>query len=159
MRHAKWAGVLITLITTGLWAQPAAPSDSVTYKPPQSSNNEPVKACPAEIEFHPEVDGIYSLGGDVKAPKLKHWVPAELSNEAKTRSAFNPFKAPPSTVSFVIDAQGMTHEVCVQRPAGYGLDDQAAKTVLQYRYEPAKKNGVPVAVRVSFQVNFATEPY
>jgi TonB family protein len=159
MRHAKWAGVLMALITTGIWAQQAAAaSDTATYKPPQSSINEPVKSCPASFDFHPEVDGVYSLTSDIKAPKLKHWVPAELSSEAKTRGAFNPFKAPPSTLSFIVDAQGATHEVCILNPAGYGLDDQAAKAVRQYRFSPAIKNGAAVAVRVSMQVAFNLNP-
>jgi hypothetical protein len=35
--------------------------------------------------------------------------------------------------------------------AGFGLDEQAVK---HYRFEPAKKNGVPVAVMIAIEVKF-----
>jgi hypothetical protein len=65
------------------------------YKPSQPSGTVPVPAYPANFELRPEGDGIYKAGGDIKAPKLKHYVAAELSTEAKTRGAFNPFRLIP----------------------------------------------------------------
>jgi hypothetical protein len=38
--------------------------------------------------------------------------------------------------------------------AGFGLDEQAEKAVKHYRFEPAKKNGVPVAVMIAIEVKF-----
>jgi TonB family protein len=150
MRHSKSAIVIMALIVSGIYAQDAA--GPVTYTPRQAPDA-PVQACPANFNFHPEKDGVYKVGGDVKAPKVKHTVPAELSNEAKTKGAFTQFTAV-SKVSFVVDAQGVPQDICVLRPAGYGLDEEAAKAVRQYRFDPARKGGAPVAARVSIEVGF-----
>jgi protein TonB len=35
-----------------------------------------------------------------------------------------------------------------------GLDEQAVEAVRKWKLEPAKQNGVPVAVQVNIEVNF-----
>jgi len=157
MRLAKLAGFLAAFITAGAWAQAANSGAPVAYKPARPNDTSPVQPCQANNPNQPQVDGIYRIEGDVKAPKLKHAVKAELSTEARTRGAFNAFQAT-STVAFVVDAQGVPQEVCVLRPAGYGLDEKAGEAVRQYRFDPAKKDGVPVAVRVSIEVPFKAGP-
>jgi len=164
MRHSKWICLLLAAMGlsaagNGVWAQEAAPAAAaVTYKPAQAAGSA-AQPCASRFEFHPELDGVYRIGGDIKAPKVKHIVAAKLSDEARTRGAFNPFKAEPSTVSYVVDAQGLPQDVCIMKPAGYGLDAEAAKAVWQYRFQPATKgDGTPVAVRVSMQVTFSTQP-
>ena len=151
MRHSKSAMLTVALLVTSIYGQDAA-APAVAYKPAQAPGA-PAQACPARFDFHPEKDGVYKPGGDVKAPKVKHSVPAELSAEAKTRGAFTPFTAV-SKVSFVVDVQGVPQDICIMRPAGFGLDEEAAKAVRQYRFEPAKKSGAPVAARVAIEVGF-----
>ena len=49
---------------------------------------------------------------------------------------------------------GRTYEVRVQRSLGMGLDEKAIAAVRMWRFEPARKNGQPVAVQVNVEVNF-----
>jgi len=35
-----------------------------------------------------------------------------------------------------------------------GLDEKALQAVMKYRFKPARKDGKPVAVRISVMVNF-----
>jgi outer membrane biosynthesis protein TonB len=43
----------------------------------------------------------------------------------------------------------------VVRGIGYGLDEQALKAVMKYRFKPAMKEGsVPVPVMITVEVNF-----
>jgi TonB family protein len=42
----------------------------------------------------------------------------------------------------------------VQRSLGMGLDDKALEAVRTWRFEPALKDGRPVAVQVNIEVNF-----
>jgi protein TonB len=37
---------------------------------------------------------------------------------------------------------------------GKGLDEKAVEAVQQYKFEPAMRNGEPVAVEVNIEVNF-----
>ncbi|MGA2650734.1 MAG: TonB family protein [Terracidiphilus sp.] len=159
MRYSPFVLIVLASSATAMLAQQTSPASAVAYKPAEQTSTVPAPTCPPTFEFHPEVDGIYNVGGDIKAPKLKHYVPAQWSNEAKTRGAFNPFKPEPSAVSFVVDTQGLPQDVCILKPAGYGLDAEAAKAVWQYRFQPAtKSDGTAVAVRVSIHVAFNAQP-
>jgi len=159
MRTSPFVLILLASSATVMLAQQTSPASAVAYKPAEQTGTVPAPTCPPTFDFHPEVDGVYSIGGDIKMPKLKHSVAAQWSNEAKTRGAFNPFKPEPSAVSFVVDTQGIPQDVCILKPAGYGLDAEAAKAVWQYRFQPATKgDGTPVAVRVSIHVSFNAKP-
>jgi TonB family protein len=149
MRGNLSAVLLLAFLLSGAAAQQPP---AVTYTPSQRPTD-PAPACPARFDFHPEKDGVYKVGGDVKAPKVRHTVPAELSDEARTRGAFTPFTAAVK-VSFVVDVQGVPQDICIMRPVGLGLDEQAAKAVRQYRFDPAKKDGTPVAARTAIEVGF-----
>jgi TonB family protein len=42
----------------------------------------------------------------------------------------------------------------VVRPLGMGLDQKALDAVKQWKFEPAMKDGKPVAVQINVEVNF-----
>jgi TonB family protein len=42
----------------------------------------------------------------------------------------------------------------VQRTLGLGLDEKAIEAVRQWKFDPARKNGQPVAVQINVEVNF-----
>ncbi len=54
----------------------------------------------------------------------------------------------------VICASGRIGQVRIQRSLGDGLDQKAIEAVRQWKFEPARKNGAPVAVQVNIEVNF-----
>jgi TonB family protein len=128
------------------------------FEPTHSSRKDQVQACPAIFEYHPEVDGIYKVGEDVKPPKITNEVNAEFSDEARriiSEIHIKDFKAV-SLLSLVVDVNGKPKDICVKKPAGFGLDKQAANAAKQYRFQAATKNGVPVAARIIINVNFRT---
>jgi TonB family protein len=57
-------------------------------------------------------------------------------------------------ISVIIDAQGNPQSPRVVRRLGMGLDEKALAAVMKYRFKPARKDGRPVAVRISVMVNF-----
>jgi TonB family protein len=42
----------------------------------------------------------------------------------------------------------------VQRGLGMGLDQKAVEAVKQWKFDPATKDGKPVAVQINVEVNF-----
>jgi periplasmic protein TonB len=54
----------------------------------------------------------------------------------------------------VVGADGLPREIKVQRTLGLGLDEKAIEAVKQWEFKPAMKDGNPVAVRISVEVNF-----
>ena len=54
----------------------------------------------------------------------------------------------------IVDSQGGVTDARVVKPLGLGLDEKAVETVRTWRFTPATRDGIPVAVRVSIEVSF-----
>jgi protein TonB len=54
----------------------------------------------------------------------------------------------------IVGTEGQVQDVHVRRGLGYGLDEKAIAAVRTWRFEPARKDGQPIAVRVGVDVNF-----
>jgi TonB family protein len=93
--------------------------------------------------------GPYRVGGGVSAPRAIFRPEPEYSEEAR-KAKFQ------GTVvlSVVVGPDGRTHDIRVRRSLGLGLDEKAVETVRTWRFEPARKDGQPVAVLISIEVNF-----
>jgi TonB family protein len=57
-------------------------------------------------------------------------------------------------LEIVIDRNGAVTSARALRPAGYGLDAAALRAIAEYRFVPARRNGVPVAVRMQWRMRF-----
>ena len=49
---------------------------------------------------------------------------------------------------------GQPYNIKVVRALGKGLDEKAVEAVSQWKFEPATKNGKPVAVFIDVEVKF-----
>ncbi len=54
----------------------------------------------------------------------------------------------------IVDRNGNINSLVVERPMGLGLDEEAMAAVQQWKFEPARHNGQPVAVQINVEVNF-----
>ena len=54
----------------------------------------------------------------------------------------------------VVGKDGKTYNIRVGQALGMGLDEKAVEAVRTWRFEPAHKDGQPVAVQVNVEVNF-----
>lgn len=93
--------------------------------------------------------GVYRVGGGVTAPRAVYSPDPEFSDQAR-KAKFQ------GTVVLwtVIGADGRPQEIRVQRSLGMGLDEKAIEAIREWRFEPGRKDGVPVAVEVSIEVSF-----
>lgn len=57
----------------------------------------------------------------------------------------------------VITTDGAPTNIRVTKSLDPGLDKEAVKAVSRWRFEPARKDGVPVAVEANIEVNFRIE--
>jgi TonB family protein len=57
-------------------------------------------------------------------------------------------------LSALVGVDGSTSDVRVVRALGMGLDEKAVEAVQRYRYKPAIKDGKPVPMRITLEVNF-----
>jgi len=93
--------------------------------------------------------GVYRIGGGVSAPVPIFTPEAEFSDEAR-RAKYQGVVL----ISLIVDAQGNPQNPRVVRPLGMGLDEKALEAVRKYKFKPAMKDGKPVPVMMSIEVNF-----
>jgi TonB family protein len=93
--------------------------------------------------------GVYRVGGGVSAPRALYAPDPQYSEEARKAKYQGTV-----TLWLIVDAQGRAQQVKVARSLGMGLDEQAIAAVRTWKFEPAEKDGRPVAVQINVEVNF-----
>jgi protein TonB len=93
--------------------------------------------------------GVFRVGGGVTAPVLMHKVEPEYSEEAR-KAKYQ------GTVLLYIEVtpDGRASNIRVTRSLGLGLDEKAIEAVKQWKFKPGYKNGQPVTVAATIEVNF-----
>lgn len=54
----------------------------------------------------------------------------------------------------IVGPDGLPQEVKIERPLGHGLDEKAIEAVKQWKFDPARRNGTPIAVKINVEVQF-----
>jgi len=93
--------------------------------------------------------GPYRVGGGVSAPKPLYTPDPEYSEEARKAKYQGVV-----VLWLVIGADGHPQQIRVARPLGMGLDEKAIEAVRTWRFDPARKDGQPVAVQMNVEVSF-----
>ncbi len=93
--------------------------------------------------------GVYRIGGDVKPPVLIEKKEPEYTEEARLAKL-----AGTSVLSVEIWPDGLAHNPRIVRSIGLGLDEKAIDAIRQWRFRPGTKEGQPVAVAATIEVNF-----
>jgi TonB family protein len=92
---------------------------------------------------------VYRIGDGVSAPSVLTKVEPEYSEEAR-RAGWQ------GTVvlSLVVDEQGRPQNLKIVRALGFGLDQKAIEAVEKWKFNPGMKDGKPVPVMATIEVNF-----
>jgi periplasmic protein TonB len=93
--------------------------------------------------------GVYSIGGGVSKPVAIYYPEPEYSDEARRARLQGTV-----IVELVVDPNGHTRNFKVIQSLGFGLDEQALKTVATWRFKPGLKDGKPVPVIADIYVGF-----
>ncbi len=91
----------------------------------------------------------YRVGSGVSAPRLLYKVEPAYTEEARA-ARFQ------GTVLLYVEigADGLAHNISVKRTLGMGLDEKAIEAVLNWKFQPGMKDGQPVTVAATIEVNF-----
>ena len=93
--------------------------------------------------------GPFRVGGGVTAPLVLHKVEPEYSEEARKA------KYQGTVLLYIeVDPGGRAINIRVQRSLGLGLDEKAIEAVKQWKFKPGYKDGKPVTVAATVEVNF-----
>lgn len=93
--------------------------------------------------------GVFKVGGGVSAPQAISSPDPQYTEEARQAKTQGT-----CVLQLIVDQQGHTRDIRVVRGLGYGLDARAIAAVQQWRFQPAMKDGRPVDVLISVEVEF-----
>jgi len=93
--------------------------------------------------------GAFRVGGGVSAPKAIYAPDPEYSEEARKAKYQGT-----CVLWLVVGPDGKPRDIKVSRTLGLGLDEKAIEAVKQWKFEPAMKDGKPVAVQINVEVSF-----
>jgi len=93
--------------------------------------------------------GVYSPGGGVTAPTILSRVEPEYSEDARRARHQGTV-----VLDAIVRRDGTVEILNVVRGLGYGLDENAIEALRQWRFNPGRKNGQPVDIRLYIEVNF-----
>jgi TonB family protein len=100
----------------------------------------------------PGHETVYKVGDGVTPPVLTHSVDAEFP-DARRKAGKKGLQGV-SVVGVVVDSKGMLRDIHIERSLATDFDKCAMDAVRQYKFEPGKRDGKPVAVSIHIEVNF-----
>ncbi|MYA79632.1 MAG: M56 family metallopeptidase [Acidobacteriia bacterium] len=89
------------------------------------------------------------VGNGVSAPRLLNKVEPTYSEEAREAKVQGT-----AVLEIEVWPDGKAHNIRVVRSLGSGLDEEAVKAVEQWEFEPGLKDGEPVRVAATVEMNF-----
>ena len=92
---------------------------------------------------------IYTVGGRVTVPHVIYDPEPEYSKEAREAKVEGTV-----VLKFILTAEGKPHDIKVIKSLRSDLDQKAIDAVNKWKFEPATKDGKPVAVQLMVQVDF-----
>jgi protein TonB len=98
----------------------------------------------------PDPTEPYRVGGSVRPPRVVYSV-----NPEYTKEALDARRQGQVLIELVVTRDGMPSEVHeISQQLGFGLDQKAIEAVKQWRFDPGKKSGYPVAVKEQVTLRF-----
>lgn len=93
--------------------------------------------------------GVYRVGGGISAPTALSSPDPDYTEEARRAK-----KQGTCVLWLIVDSTGRPRDLRVVRGLGFGLDAKALEAVKNWRFQPALKDGKPVDVQISVEVEF-----
>lgn len=93
--------------------------------------------------------GVYKVGGGISAPTAISAPDPDYTEEARRAK-----KQGTCVLWLIVDSTGHPRDIRVVRGLGFGLDAKAIDAVKQWRFQPALKDGTPVDVQISVNIDF-----
>ena len=112
---------------------------------PSGTNN----AAPLFNGSTPPIGKVFTVGNGVSPPKPLYQADPEYSARGRQGRCQGTV-----TIAMIVDTQGLPRRLEIMNPRGCGLDAKAVEAVRSWKFEPARKDGEPVAVEIAVEVDF-----
>lgn len=98
---------------------------------------------------HAKDEPVFDIGPGITPPRVTHQVNPAYKPDSEG------FRITGSVIiGLVVSSKGEPKNVHVVRSLGKGVDDSAVEAVKQWQFDPARKSGQPVAVRITVEIRF-----
>jgi protein TonB len=98
---------------------------------------------------HAEDEPVFDIGPGITPPRVTRQVNPAYKPDAEG------FRITGSVIiGLVVSSKGEPKNVHVVRSLGKGVDESAVEAVTQWQFEPARKAGQPVAVKITVEIRF-----
>lgn len=106
---------------------------------------------PAASEVQPPRRPLtaYRVGGGVIQPAVISKADPVYTEEARIARISGTV-----LLQLVVDVDGQAKNIKVVKSVGFGLDDCAIESILKWQFRPGQKNGSPVPVYATVEINF-----
>ena len=132
----------------------ATPQEKPADQAPQQQGAAPASpASPASGQQGSAQSPIYAVGKGVSPPKPIYQPEPPYTDQARKACVQGVV-----LLSLVVDADGNVSDAQVTQSLEPSLDESAVDTVRTWRFEPARRDGAPVAVRVTVETSFRMFP-
>jgi TonB family protein len=122
--------------------------DSVFF--PESEGMQHAQPEIRRADFNPADAAIYKAGKDgVQYPHPKYTPEPDFSEQARRARHQGTV-----ILNVIVDQTGRIARVRLERALGAGLDENAMQTIKDWRFDPAMRDGQPVAVEMKVEVSF-----
>lgn len=119
----------------------------MVWSPPFSARAAAQAGAPGDAPANEEE--VYEIGPGIAPPRVTH----QTSPQYKEDSRGFRFSGA-VLLSLVVSSRGEPVHIRVVKPLQKDVDQSAVDCVREWRFEPAKKSGKPVAVRVTVEIRF-----
>jgi TonB family protein len=92
---------------------------------------------------------VYRVGHGVTIPRATYQPGPAYDEEDRKKKVSGTV-----VLSMIVTKEGRTADIKVTKSLTPGLDAQSIKAVSQWRFDPATKDGEPVAVRLAVETSF-----
>ena len=131
-------------------SQPSSDEGSAQASPSESeTDNNSDKGEPGQSIRQDET--VYQVGHGVTAPHPIYTPNPEYTDRARKKKLQGTV-----LVALVLTAEGKPRDVTVTKKLDPDLDNKAVEAVRSWRFEPATKDGEPVAVRLQVEYSFVS---
>jgi TonB family protein len=145
---------LLSAKVTSLKLGVLIPDYEFTFTPPENVGQVPARTLGLPTAMWPSgvpqpLPGTSPLGQGITAPTLIYKVQPKYSRSAVTA------KVEGKVILYVVvDADGAPRRIRILKSLEPGLDKNAVEAVRKWRFRPGAKDGRPVAVAATVEVNF-----
>jgi TonB family protein len=109
----------------------------------------PQKSDQSQKDNTKDSDEIYIAGGDVKPPKIIHYVEPDSSDSSQDAYVEGIVR-----LSAVVNLDGIPSDLHVTKGLNAEEDRLAVEALKQWRFQPGTKKGTPVRVRINVEISY-----